>query len=115
MVCTLHGTIDLIRITDDILAMQRPSTRLIKEYNLVNVFLEKNIRAIFNLQSPFEHASCGDGIEPSGFSYIPEHWMDNGISYYNFGWTDMEVPEMETMVSKINSAQYRQCHGLQSP
>ena len=81
-------------ITNHIMAMQRPSTRLIKEYDLINVFLQNNIKAIFNLQLPGEHVSCGDGVEASGFSYIPgfsllfnaEHFMDFGISYYNFGW-----------------------------
>jgi hypothetical protein len=77
-------------ITPDILAMQRPSTRLIEEYNLVSVFKENNIKSIFNLQQWGEHASCGDGIDAgSGFSYIPETWMDNGVYYYNFGWKDM--------------------------
>ena len=59
--------------------MQRPSTRLMKEYQLIDKFQENNIGAIFNLQEKGEHLSCGDGVEPSsGFSYIPEDWMDNG-------------------------------------
>jgi hypothetical protein len=66
-------------ITPKILASQRPSTRLIKEFDLINVLKGKGIAAIFNLQSPGEHASCGDGNEPSsGFSYIPEHFMEQG-------------------------------------
>lgn len=74
-------------ITNKILAMQRPSTRLIKEYNLISAFKEKKIGAIFNLQSFGEHVSCGDGIEQtSGFSYLPETFIENNIKYYNFGW-----------------------------
>jgi protein tyrosine phosphatase domain-containing protein 1 len=83
--------------------MQRPSTRLMKEYNLINVFLDQNIKAIFNLQMPHEHASCGDGLDPSSaFSYVPEDWMDNGISFYNFGWEDMNIPDMETVLNIVN-------------
>nr|KAJ3423034.1 hypothetical protein HK105_004020 [Polyrhizophydium stewartii] len=94
-------------ITDDILAMQRPSTRLINEYGLVKKFQECGIRSIFNLQESGEHASCGDGIEPSsGFSYLPETWMDNGIFYYNFGWTDMDTPDNETMMNIVQVMSY---------
>ncbi|KAJ3302229.1 Protein tyrosine phosphatase domain-containing protein 1 [Kappamyces sp. JEL0829] len=90
-------------ITGSIVAMQRPSTRLIKEFGLIDVFLQENIRAIFNLQLPGEHLSCGDGVEPSsGFSYVPEQFMDSGISYYNFGWTDMETPDVDLMLSIVN-------------
>ena len=69
-------------ITPDILAMQRPSTRLLDEYSLVEKFRLNRLGAVFNLQQQGEHASCGDGIEPaSGFSYLPESFMDNGIYY----------------------------------
>lgn len=90
-------------ITPHILAMQRPSTRLIKEHNLINVFLGHNIRSVFNLQSYGEHVSCGDGIEASsGFSYLPEQFMDSGISYYNFGWPDMDTPDLDLMLNIVN-------------
>jgi protein tyrosine phosphatase domain-containing protein 1 len=62
--------------------MQRPSTRLIKEYRLIDQFLDCDIKTIFNLQVSGEHASCGDGNElTSGFSYIPEVWMDKGSKF----------------------------------
>lgn len=73
-------------ITSNILAMQRPSTRLMAEHQLVKSFQDVKLGAIFNLQQRGEHASCGDGILSSGFSYLPEDWMDKGIYYYNFGW-----------------------------
>lgn len=76
-------------ITPDILAMQRPSTRLMAEYNLINEFKENQIGCVFNLQQSGEHSSCGDGNEAGGFSYLPEQFMDAGIYYYNFGWKDM--------------------------
>ena len=31
---------------------------------------------MINLQHPGEHASCGFGLEDSGFSYEPQHLMD---------------------------------------
>ncbi|KAI8892218.1 hypothetical protein BC833DRAFT_612366 [Globomyces pollinis-pini] len=89
-------------ITDNILAMQRPSTRLIKEYHLLEKFIDQKVLSIFNLQTFGEHASCADGIDPqTGFSYNPDHFMDKGISYYNFGWTDMDIPNMETMLNIV--------------
>lgn len=36
-----------------------------------------SIGAIVNLQVPGEHASCGDGTHPSGFSYLPEEFMNH--------------------------------------
>lgn len=87
--------------------MQRPSTRLMKEYDLINTFAKIGIKSIFNLQTSGEHASCGDGIEKSsGFSYLPEDFIDAGISYYNFGWTDMDTPNLEMMLNIVNVMGY---------
>ncbi|KAI9205161.1 uncharacterized protein BJ171DRAFT_581367 [Polychytrium aggregatum] len=89
-------------ISPNILAMQRPSTRLMKEYNLIETFKSLGIMSIFNLQENGEHASCGDGNEQaSGFSYLPEAWMNAGVSYYNFGWKDMDTPDFESMLSIV--------------
>ena len=41
-------------ITHNILAMQRPSDRLIKEYNLYHKFKNEKINTILNLQEPGE-------------------------------------------------------------
>ncbi|KAJ3217837.1 Protein tyrosine phosphatase domain-containing protein 1 [Clydaea vesicula] len=79
--------------------MARPSTRLLKNYNLIEKF---GIHAIFNLQESGEHASCGDGNEEkSGFSYLPENFMENDIYYYNFGWKDMDIPELSYMLNIV--------------
>jgi protein tyrosine phosphatase domain-containing protein 1 len=72
------------------------------------------IGAIVNLQLPGEHASCGDGTHPSGFSYLPEEFMNNQstdhqlcwhnfrvVYYYNFGWLDMTVPSLELALSIV--------------
>ena len=72
-------------VTDDMIAMQRPSERLIKEYNIIQSYKEfynykfsLNIGAIFNLQEPGEHAKCGDGVlKESGFHYLPETFFNS--------------------------------------
>jgi protein tyrosine/serine phosphatase len=80
--------------------MQRPSTRLIKQHNLVQKFKDLKIYTIFNLEQPGEHPHCGDGIEgPDGFSYRPSDFMDEGISFMQFGWDDMTAPVLEMMLN----------------
>lgn len=56
-------------ITPDVLAMQRPSSRGIKEHNMMQQFVEKGIRAIFNCTMVGEHPYCG---------YVP--WHGPGLS-----------------------------------
>lgn len=64
-------------ITEDILATQRPSSRIIKEYNLIESFKKNHIYSIFCLQEPGEHPYCGDGIhQSSGLSYLPEEFYE---------------------------------------
>ncbi|KAJ3327162.1 Protein tyrosine phosphatase domain-containing protein 1 [Blyttiomyces sp. JEL0837] len=90
-------------ITDSILAMQRPSTRKIRAYKLIETFIYNNITGIFNLQLPYEHQNCGDGLDErgSGFSYDPEDFMKFGISHFAFGWTDMDIPTFEHMLRLV--------------
>lgn len=46
------------------------------------------IKAVINLQTKGEHAHCGLGLEPGGFSYDQEEFMENdskglpSVSYY---------------------------------
>ncbi|XP_022915218.2 protein tyrosine phosphatase domain-containing protein 1-like [Onthophagus taurus] len=75
-------------ITSDILAMARPSTILIVKKNILQQFESLGIKSIINLQCPREHASCGQPLESSGFSYDPNIFMENKIYYYNFAWKD---------------------------
>lgn len=57
-------------INADIIASQRLSERLIKEYDIVGQMKQYKIGTIVNLQEPGEHQHCGDGIiEKVGFSY----------------------------------------------
>lgn len=73
------------RINEDILAMQRPSSRLMSEFGLVAKFQDLGIGAIFNLQEPGEHAMCGDGlVVPEGFSYSFEDWSVAGSRHRRF-------------------------------
>ncbi|KAG9329184.1 hypothetical protein JZ751_007343 [Albula glossodonta] len=79
-------------VTDDIIAMARPSTHLIKRYSIIEQFQRLNIKSIINMQLPGEHAHCGPPLEPdSGFTYSPQVFMENDIFFYNFGMPDFGV------------------------
>jgi hypothetical protein len=90
----LHST----WVSANVLGMQRPSSRLIKEYGIIDSLKRAGVGAIFNLQLAGEHPHCADGIHPSGFSYYPEEMTDHGIFYYNPGWVDMDIPSLERML-----------------
>jgi len=89
-------------IGGNILATQRPSTNIIKKYDLINEFKKHNLLSIINLEEFGEHPNCGDGIDPSsGFSYKPEDFMNEGIFYYNFGWEDLKTPTYQQMLNIV--------------
>ncbi|XP_063731705.1 protein tyrosine phosphatase domain-containing protein 1 isoform X1 [Eleginops maclovinus] len=89
-------------VTDDILAMARPSSRLIKKYKIIEQFQRLNIRSIINMQLPGEHAHCGPPIEPeSGFTYSPQTFMDNDIYFYNFGMQDFNVSSLVGLIDGV--------------
>ncbi|ESO97104.1 hypothetical protein LOTGIDRAFT_174629 [Lottia gigantea] len=73
-------------VTDNILAMARPTNSGIQKYKIVDQFLQMNIKTIINLQQPGEHAYCGDGNDKTGFSYNSQLFMEKEIFFYNFGW-----------------------------
>ncbi|XP_061897028.1 protein tyrosine phosphatase domain-containing protein 1-like isoform X3 [Entelurus aequoreus] len=65
-------------VTDDIIAMARPSTILIEKFDVIEQFQRLNIRSIINMQVPGEHAHCGPPLDPgSGFTYLPQIFMEN--------------------------------------
>ncbi|XP_057693328.1 protein tyrosine phosphatase domain-containing protein 1 isoform X2 [Corythoichthys intestinalis] len=65
-------------VTDDIIAMARPSKSLIDKYNIIEQFQRLNIKSIINMQMPGEHAHCGPPLDPkSGFTYSPQSFMEN--------------------------------------
>ncbi|KAK5639261.1 hypothetical protein RI129_011753 [Pyrocoelia pectoralis] len=88
-------------ITDDILAMARPSTTVIIKKNIIEQFQSLGIKSIINLQSPKEHASCGEPLEDSGFSYDPNIFMENDIYYYNFAWKDYGDASLSELLNPI--------------
>ena len=49
------------------------------EAHIQNILYDSRngINSIINLQHPGEHSACGFGLEPGGFSYIPQDFMDN--------------------------------------
>ncbi|XP_015459946.3 protein tyrosine phosphatase domain-containing protein 1 [Astyanax mexicanus] len=89
-------------VTNDIIAMARPSTNLIKRYNIIEQFKKLNIKSIINMQLPGEHAHCGPDLEPdSGFTYSPQVFMENQIYFYNFGMTDFGVSSIVGMLDAV--------------
>ncbi|XP_008113774.1 protein tyrosine phosphatase domain-containing protein 1 isoform X1 [Anolis carolinensis] len=89
-------------VTDNILAMSRPSTELIEKYNIIEQFQRCGIKTVINLQRPGEHASCGNPLEQeSGFTYLPEAFMEAGIYFYNFGWKDYGVASLTTILDMV--------------
>ncbi|XP_013889194.1 protein tyrosine phosphatase domain-containing protein 1 isoform X2 [Austrofundulus limnaeus] len=89
-------------ITDNLLAMARPSTEIIEKYNIIQQFQRCSLKTVINLQRPGEHASCGKPLEQeSGFTYRPETFMEAGIYYYNFGWKDYGVASLTTILDMV--------------
>ncbi|XP_056645749.1 uncharacterized protein LOC130450997 [Diorhabda sublineata] len=88
-------------ITDDILAMARPSTIAIVQKNIIQQFRSLGIKSIINLQSPKEHASCGQPLESSGFSYDPNVFMEHNIYYYNFAWKDYGDATITSLLNMV--------------
>lgn len=43
-------------INDNIIASQRPSDRLIEEFDMIKQFKDAGVKAVFNLEEPGEHA-----------------------------------------------------------
>ncbi|XP_059189890.1 protein tyrosine phosphatase domain-containing protein 1, partial [Centropristis striata] len=89
-------------VSDNLLAMSRPSTEIIEKYNIIDQFKRNGIKSVINLQIPGEHATCGNPLEPeSGFSYRPEVFMENNIYFYNFGWSDYGVASLTTVLDMV--------------
>ncbi|XP_060793109.1 protein tyrosine phosphatase domain-containing protein 1 isoform X2 [Neoarius graeffei] len=89
-------------ITDNLLAMARPSTEIIERYNVIDQFQRCGLRTVVNLQRPGEHADCGNPLEPdSGFTYRPETFMEAGIYFYNFGWNDYGVASLSAILDMV--------------
>ncbi|KAH9568931.1 hypothetical protein CY35_03G104700 [Sphagnum magellanicum] len=69
---------------------------MIHQQQIIEQFKRFGITSIFNLQEPGEHAHCGPGVNMNtGFSYSPELFMQNKISFYNYPWRDMTCPDID--------------------
>ncbi|XP_029288858.1 protein tyrosine phosphatase domain-containing protein 1 [Cottoperca gobio] len=89
-------------VTNDIIAMARPSKHLIEKYNIVEQFQRLNIKSIINMQLPGEHAHCGPALDPeSGFTYSPQIFMDNDIYFYNFRMQDFGVSSLVGIIDGV--------------
>ncbi|XP_054632486.1 protein tyrosine phosphatase domain-containing protein 1 isoform X3 [Dunckerocampus dactyliophorus] len=89
-------------VTDDIIAMARPSKTLIEKFNIIEQFQRMNIRSIINMQVPGEHAHCGPPLDPrSGFTYSPQIFMENDIYFYNFGMPDFGVSSLVGIIDGV--------------
>ncbi|XP_028848584.1 protein tyrosine phosphatase domain-containing protein 1 isoform X1 [Denticeps clupeoides] len=89
-------------VTENLLAMARPSTEIIEKYSIIEQFQRCGLKTVINLQRPGEHANCGNPLEPeSGFTYCPEIFMNSGIYFYNFGWDDYGVASLPAVLDMV--------------
>ena len=92
-------------INHSILAMQRPSDSMLEDGRVLESFVAANITAVFNTTQPGEHPFCGAGIlEQTGFPYSPEKLMAVGIKHFNYGWPDMTIPSIHSMMNIVQIA-----------
>ena len=95
---------------DCIYASQRPSTCLIKKFNLIEVFKQKNIKLIVNCELNGEHPYCGPnkGLEKDGgYSYSPSVFISEGIDVLFTGFQDMTPPDtLEFMLNIVKRMSY---------
>ena len=89
---------------DCIYASQRPCTKLIKKYDLIETFRQKNIKLIVNCQINGEHPYCGpnNGLEKDcGFSYNPSVFIAKGIEVLCKGFQDLTPPHTFNFMLEI--------------
>ncbi|KAF7258070.1 hypothetical protein EG68_04781 [Paragonimus skrjabini miyazakii] len=98
-------------ITENILAMSRPSTQIIKTYDIIQQFKKHNIKTVINMQSFGEHGECGDGNGACGFSYDPYIFMNNHIYFYNFAWSDHCVGSLTAILDAVDVMQFSLING----
>ena len=91
-------------ITENVIASQRPSEVLIKDYTLLSQFKRLNIGLIINLQREGEHPYCGPNaknLTQAGFAYNPSVFTGNDIQCKISGWKDMDVPTSMNFMLEI--------------
>ncbi|KAK3103723.1 hypothetical protein FSP39_021376 [Pinctada imbricata] len=92
-------------VTENILAMARPSNAGMDKYKIIDQFKKHGIRTVVNLQSAGEHADCGFGNHKSGFSYDPQRFMDNDIR------PDYGVAALSTILDMVKVIQFALSEG----
>lgn len=108
------STTCFFRITSEILAMARPTSLAIQQFEIIRQFKREKIKTVINLQSLNEHAFCGPPLLPSGFSYDPEVLMKNKskfrllncfqsfkVYYYNFAIPDFGMTNVYSLLDII--------------
>ena len=107
--CAIQGLISDL-FYDCIYASQRPSTTLIKKYDLINSFKRNNIKLIVNCEIHGEHPNCGPnkGLEfDSGYSYSPSLFISEGIDVLNCGFEEMTAPfTLDFMIDVVKKISY---------
>lgn len=63
---------------------------------IVSSICRVGIRSIINLQLCGEHASCGPGLESSGFTYVPQEFMDQD------GWEYLFITDIFLHCMKVS-------------
>lgn len=81
-------------------AVSRPTTETVRDFDIPQQFLDLGIKGIVNLQTPGEHGQCYT-LEASGFSYNPEDFMAKGIFFYNYAWPDFGVPNINELLDVV--------------
>mmetsp|Transcript_33655 Transcript_33655/g.68796 ORF Transcript_33655/g.68796 Transcript_33655/m.68796 type:complete len:329 (-) Transcript_33655:43-1029(-) len=130
----IRGVATATWITNNILAISRPSTRSIQEFALDKQLHEAGVRAIFNTQEPWEHPYCGDGLAScttelppelgpkestrsrvswrktrSGtvrapYSYHSSAFEAAGVQVHHVGWQDLSTPPLKLVFDTVAKA-----------
>ena len=107
--CAIKGLISDL-FYDCIYASQRPSTALIKKYDLINTFKKNNIKLIVNCEIHGEHPNCGPnkGLElDSGYSYSPSLFISENIDVLHCGFEEMNPPlTFDFMIDIVKKISY---------
>ena len=107
--CAIKGLISEL-FYECIFTSQRPSTALIKKYDLVNNFKRNNIKLIINCEIYGEHPKCGPikGIESnSGYTYSPSCFIEEDIDYLNCGFQENDCPPtLDFMLDAVKKISY---------
>ncbi|KAL3851685.1 hypothetical protein ACJMK2_015412 [Sinanodonta woodiana] len=99
-------------VTDKILATARPTNDGLQRYDQLKEFKKQGIQSILNLQTQGEHADCGPNkLDPSGFSYNPQAFMDEKIFFYNYGWPDYGVASLSKILDMVKVMQFSLSEG----